>query len=198
MKIDFANLKFDEKGLIPAIVQDVKTNAVLMLAYMNEESLARTVETGYTWFWSRSRQELWNKGATSGHMQKVLSITYDCDGDALLVPKQSQEVTVIGEVQNATSHLYRPGLSRDDYISLSGNMTRKADDGRIYVVRADGSVVSGQNSKWFSRGSQVAMRPGDTVVVPLDTERLPTLPLWQAITQIIYNLAIGAAAVNSF
>ena len=85
MKIDFANLKFDEKGLIPAIVQDVKTNAVLMLAYMNEESLARTVETGYTWFWSRSRQELWNKGATSGHMQKVLSITYDCDGDTLLL-----------------------------------------------------------------------------------------------------------------
>ena len=85
MKIDFANLKFDEKGLIPAIVQDVKTNAVLMLAYMNEESLARTVETGYTWFWSRSRQELWNKGATSGHMQKVLNITYDCDGDTLLL-----------------------------------------------------------------------------------------------------------------
>ena len=85
MKIDFANLKFDEKGLIPAIVQDVKTNAVLMLAYMNEESLARTVETAYTCFWSRSRQELWNKGATSGHMQKVLSITYDCDGDTLLL-----------------------------------------------------------------------------------------------------------------
>lgn len=85
MKIDFANLKFDEKGLIPAVVQDVKTNAVLMLAYMNEESLARTVESGYTWFWSRSRQELWNKGATSGHMQKVLSITYDCDGDTLLL-----------------------------------------------------------------------------------------------------------------
>lgn len=85
MRIDFANLKFDEKGLIPAIVQDVKSNAVLMLAYMNEESLARTVETGYTWFWSRSRQELWNKGATSGHMQKVLGITYDCDGDTLLL-----------------------------------------------------------------------------------------------------------------
>ena len=85
MRIDFANVKFDEKGLIPAIVQDVKTNAVLMLAYMNEESLARTVETGYTWFWSRSRQELWNKGATSGHLQKVLSITYDCDGDTLLL-----------------------------------------------------------------------------------------------------------------
>ena len=85
MKIDFSNLKFDDKGLIPAIVQDVYSDEVLMLAYMNGESLAKTVETGYTWFWSRSRQELWNKGATSGHMQKVESITYDCDGDALLV-----------------------------------------------------------------------------------------------------------------
>ena len=72
MKIDVSHLKFDDRGLIPAIVQDYKTNQVLMLAYMNGESLARTVETGYTWFWSRSRQELWNKGATSGHTQRVL------------------------------------------------------------------------------------------------------------------------------
>ncbi|MDD4084794.1 MAG: bifunctional phosphoribosyl-AMP cyclohydrolase/phosphoribosyl-ATP diphosphatase HisIE [Acholeplasmataceae bacterium] len=85
MKIDFANLKFAGNGLLPAIVQDAKTAAVLMLAYMNEEALARTVESGFTWFWSRSRQELWNKGATSGNFQKVLSITYDCDGDALLL-----------------------------------------------------------------------------------------------------------------
>lgn len=85
MKIDVSKLKFDEKGLIPAIVQDVFSDEVLMLAYMNGTSLAKTVETGYTWFWSRSRQELWNKGATSGHLQKVASITYDCDGDALLV-----------------------------------------------------------------------------------------------------------------
>jgi phosphoribosyl-ATP pyrophosphohydrolase/phosphoribosyl-AMP cyclohydrolase len=85
MKIDFANVKFDEKGLIPAIVQDEKTGAVLMLAYMNGESLARTAETGQTWFWSRSRKELWHKGETSGNTQEVRSITYDCDGDALLV-----------------------------------------------------------------------------------------------------------------
>ena len=71
MKIDISHLKFDERGLIPAIVQDVTTDKVLMLAYMNGQSLARTVETGYTWFWSRSRQELWNKGATSGNLQKV-------------------------------------------------------------------------------------------------------------------------------
>ena len=74
MQVDFSKIKFDEKGLIPAIVQDAATNAVLMLAYMNGESLAKTVETGYTWFWSRSRQELWNKGASSGHVQKVFTV----------------------------------------------------------------------------------------------------------------------------
>jgi hypothetical protein len=120
------------------------------------------------------------------------------DGDALLIPKQKQEVTVIGEVQGATSHFYRENLSRDDYIGMSGGLTRKADRGRIYIVRADGSVVSSENSGWFRRSGQVAMHAGDTIVVPLDTERMPPLPLWQAVTQIIYNLAIAAAAVNSF
>ena len=85
MQIDFSKIKFDEKGLVPAVVQDVRTNAVVMLAYMNGESLARTIETGYTWFWSRSRQELWNKGATSGHVQKVYEIRTDCDDDTLLI-----------------------------------------------------------------------------------------------------------------
>jgi len=79
------NLKFDEKGLIPAIVQDHSTEQVLTVAYMNAESLARTLQTGETWFWSRSRQELWHKGETSGHTQKVVDIRMDCDGDALLV-----------------------------------------------------------------------------------------------------------------
>ena len=84
MSIDISKLKFDEKGLIPAIVQD-ENGQVLMLAYMNEESLQKTFETGYTWFYSRSRQKLWNKGETSGNVQKVLSINYDCDGDTLLI-----------------------------------------------------------------------------------------------------------------
>ena len=79
------NLKFDEKGLIPAIVQDHYTKEVLTLAYMNAETLALTIAEGRTVFWSRSRQELWNKGATSGNLQKVVEMYYDCDGDALLV-----------------------------------------------------------------------------------------------------------------
>lgn len=85
MEVKLRNLKFDERGLIPAVVQDWHTGEVLMLAYMNQESLYRTLTTGETWFFSRSRRTLWHKGATSGNIQRVQSFTYDCDGDALLV-----------------------------------------------------------------------------------------------------------------
>jgi polysaccharide biosynthesis/export protein len=119
------------------------------------------------------------------------------DGDQLMIPKYQQEVTVIGEVQNATSHLYRRELVRDDYISLSGGVTRRADRSKIYIVRANGSVVADEGNRWF-RNADAQIKPGDTVVVPLDTERLPALPFWQAVTQIVTNLAISAAAINSF
>ena len=79
------DVKFDECGLIPAIVQNAATREVLTLAYMNRESLAKTIETQQTWFWSRSREELWHKGATSGNTQKVVSLTLDCDADAIVV-----------------------------------------------------------------------------------------------------------------
>ena len=85
MNLDIKSLKFDERGLIPAIVQDARTREVLTLAYMNAESLARTVETGQTWFWSRSRNALWHKGETSGNTQSVVSLACDCDNDAIVV-----------------------------------------------------------------------------------------------------------------
>jgi phosphoribosyl-AMP cyclohydrolase / phosphoribosyl-ATP pyrophosphohydrolase len=78
-------VKFDENGLVPAIVQDAISKSVLTLAYMNQESLQKSLETKETWFWSRSRQELWHKGATSGNTQRIVSMKYDCDGDALVV-----------------------------------------------------------------------------------------------------------------
>jgi phosphoribosyl-AMP cyclohydrolase / phosphoribosyl-ATP pyrophosphohydrolase len=78
-------IRYNEQGLVPAIVQDYLDGTVLMMAWMNRESLQKTMETGQTWFWSRSRSELWNKGATSGHVQQVRSLRYDCDSDALLV-----------------------------------------------------------------------------------------------------------------
>ncbi len=82
--MDISNLKFDEKGLIPVIAQDVNTKEVLMLAYANLEALKKTLETGYAHYWSRSRNELWMKGGTSGNVQKVVEVRYDCDGDAIL------------------------------------------------------------------------------------------------------------------
>ncbi len=87
MKNNFkiGNLKFDKNGLIPAIIQDYKNNQVLMLGYMNKESIRRTLKTGKTCFWSRSRKEYWVKGLTSGHFQFVKSVAYDCDMDALLI-----------------------------------------------------------------------------------------------------------------
>lgn len=85
MTIDIDNLTFDKDGLIPAIVQDDRTGKVLMLAYMNEEALTKTIETKETWFFSRSRQELWNKGATSGNRQQVQRLFFDCDQDTILV-----------------------------------------------------------------------------------------------------------------
>ena len=83
--MNIEEIRFDEQGLVPAIVQDARTRRVLTLAYMNKESLQRTLETGETWFWSRSRQQLWHKGETSGNTQRVETISFDCDADALLV-----------------------------------------------------------------------------------------------------------------
>jgi phosphoribosyl-ATP pyrophosphohydrolase/phosphoribosyl-AMP cyclohydrolase len=85
MTIDPQKVSFDEHGLVPVIVQDAHTREVLTLAYMNQESLARTLETGQTWFWSRSRNELWHKGATSGNTQDVVTLATDCDNDAIVV-----------------------------------------------------------------------------------------------------------------
>lgn len=96
---EFLERFFQKSKLIPAIVQEQSTGQVLMLAYMNRESMQKTFETGYTWFYSRSRQELWNKGATSGHLQKVISIHGDCDSDTLLV-----QVEQIGAACHTGAH----------------------------------------------------------------------------------------------
>lgn len=120
------------------------------------------------------------------------------DGDRLLVPKQAQEVTVIGETQQNTSHLFQPGLTREDYIEMSGGLTRRADKKLIYVVRASGAVVAGKRSRWFGREGSLEMRPGDTIVVPLETDRIRPLTFWTQVTQIIYQGAIAVAAIQSF
>ncbi len=119
------------------------------------------------------------------------------NGDELVIPRMRQEVTVIGEVQNAASHQFLPQLKRGDYISMSGGITKKADKRRVYVVQADGRTAT-RTGSLLTRHNDAAIKPGDTIVVPLDTERMPRLPFWQAVSQILYNVAVSVAAVNSF
>ena len=120
------------------------------------------------------------------------------NGDSLLVPQRSQVVTVIGESQQNTSHFFQPGLTRDDYIEMSGGLTRRGDDKNIYVVRADGSVVTDGGNNWLVRRRSMEMRPGDTIVVPIDTDRIRPLTFWTNVTQILYQGAIAVAAIRSF
>jgi polysaccharide biosynthesis/export protein len=120
------------------------------------------------------------------------------DGDKLVIPKKTEEVTILGEVQSPTSHIYIAGLTRDDYIARSGGTTQNADRKRIYVVRANGDVISGHRSGWFRRSQVTEIHRGDAIIVPLDTERIPLLPLWQAITTIIYNLSVGAILIHQY
>jgi protein involved in polysaccharide export with SLBB domain len=119
------------------------------------------------------------------------------DGDMLAVPGPMQSVTVIGEVHSATSHLHDGALSRDDYVMLSGGFTNRADQRRVYVIKANGQVTGAPTSRWF-RANDTQIAPGDTIVVPMDVDRMRPLPLWSAVTSIIFNLAVAVAAVNSF
>ncbi len=119
-------------------------------------------------------------------------------GDVLVVPRRTQEVTVIGEVQNPTSHLFHADLDRDDYVSQSGGTTQRADERRIFIIRANGSVAAAPSSAWFSRGGARDVQPGDTIVVPLDAQQMRPLTMWTSVTQILYNIAVAVAAINSF
>jgi len=118
------------------------------------------------------------------------------DKDKLVIPRKIQTVTVIGEVHQPTSLLYESGYSRNDYINRSGGTTYKADKKRIYVVRANGEVIAGDSSFW-SFEENTAIKPGDTIVVPLDAERMRPLTLWTSVTQIMYQIGVAVAAFNS-
>lgn len=131
-------IRWDAAGLVPAIVQDARSKQVLMMAYMNRESLKRTLESGETWFWSRSRGELWHKGATSGNTQSVVSIAYDCDGDTLLLQVEPKGPAChTGE----TSCFYRELKAGD---SNHGQLDRQEAAGDRFAVLAELEEVIAQ------------------------------------------------------
>ncbi len=133
-------------------------------------------------------------------MREPAASPYDVvlrNGDTLIVPKFEQEVTVIGEVEDPTSHLYQPGLSRSAYIRMSGGFTSEAAPDKVYVVQANGSVVTHTGGNWWFSHSGTSIKPGDTIVVPINAEKMLPLPFWQAVTGILYNVAIATAAVHA-
>jgi protein involved in polysaccharide export with SLBB domain len=119
------------------------------------------------------------------------------DGDELYIPQPRQEVMVLGEVMYPTSHVFHVGMTYKDYINQSGGTAIHADTKRIYVIKANGMVqTTRSDSSWFR--SSVRIEPGDSIIVPFDVEYISPLPMWRDVTQIIYNLAVSAAAVASF
>ncbi|MBU2685695.1 MAG: SLBB domain-containing protein [Gammaproteobacteria bacterium] len=120
------------------------------------------------------------------------------NGDYLMIPTRKTTVSIVGEVQHPSSHRFKSGLTLDDYLRLAGGSRKRADEDRIYIIRADGSVLVPQNNSWFAVSSDQDIQPGDTVVVPLDTEFKDNMTLWTQVTQIFYQSAVAFAAINSF
>lgn len=117
--------------------------------------------------------------------------------DSLTIPRSQTSITVMGEVQHPGSHRYRAGLSVRDYLALAGGARKRADEKRVFVIRADGSVMIPGQNRWFSAAND-ELRPGDTVIMPLDTEYKDGLSMWAQVTQIFYQTAVAIAALNSF
>src|SRR5262245_51479341 len=149
-------LRFSSDGLVPAIVQDVTNGTVLMLTYMNEKALEMTRRTGYTYFWSRSRQALWKKGETSGNVQQVVSMSYDCDGDALLVQVQQHNVACH---TGQRSCFYRdlPLPEAVSEVTSTGPAPTEMLDAlyRLILTRRDTGADTSYVKKLFQRGQDV-------------------------------------------
>lgn len=144
-------IRYDAQGLVPAIVQDYLDGTVLMMAWMNRESLQKTMETGETWFWSRSRKELWHKGATSGHLQKVLSLRYDCDSDALLVT-----VEQIGDIACHTGE--RSCFHKIDGIKVAPPADTLSQVFEVICDRKENPVTDSYTCKLFAGGDNKILK----------------------------------------
>ncbi|WP_342535078.1 bifunctional phosphoribosyl-AMP cyclohydrolase/phosphoribosyl-ATP diphosphatase HisIE [Lysinibacillus sp. FSL K6-1151] len=179
------NIRFDEKGLVTAVVQDANTKEVLTVAYMNKESLAKTIESGETWFYSRSRQELWHKGATSGHRQQVVSIKADCDQDALVV-----EVLPAGPAcHNGTTSCFTEVIQQNEQI---GSVDIIAKLVRVIAKREQEMPEGAYTTYLFDKGiDKICKKVGEeaTEVVIGAKNRDVEEVKWEA-ADLIYHLLV--------
>jgi len=117
-------------------------------------------------------------------------------GDVLYVPTMKNSINVVGQVQVTSSHIYDANLSADDYLAQSGGSKKRADEARIYIISANGSIKMMSSGNWFTNDTGDNLKPGDTIVVPLDAEYMNNLTLWTSVTSIIYNTAVAVAAIS--
>ena len=173
--------------------QEVITNSITNTSQANNVSYSelRTILTDLTSVEAVGRMVIDLPGILSNRAQNDLQLR---DGDYLHIPTEQTSVSVIGEVQFASAHRFRGDLTVEDYISLSGGLKGKADDERIYIIKSDGSVQIPKSS-WFSV-SNTQLQPGDTIVVPLDSQYIDNLNLWTQATQIIYQISVAVAAIS--
>jgi polysaccharide export outer membrane protein len=117
-------------------------------------------------------------------------------GDVLYVPTKKNAVNVIGQVQVTSSHMFDNNFSAEDYLAQSGGSKKRADEERIYIIAANGSIRMLDEGNWFTNNSHNKLQPGDTIVVPLDAEYMNNLALWSSVTTIVYNTAVAIAAIS--
>lgn len=181
-----SGIKYDASGLVPAIVQDFKTGEVLMLAYMNSESLKKTVETGRTWFYSRSRQSLWNKGETSGNFQNVKNMYFDCDADSILV-----QVEQIGPACHTGSRscFFNKLVESDETPAEAGIM------GRLYelITERKSNPVEGSYTNYlFDKGidkilKKVGEEASEVIIGAKNSDKDETV---YEISDLVYHLLV--------
>jgi phosphoribosyl-ATP pyrophosphohydrolase/phosphoribosyl-AMP cyclohydrolase len=183
-----SQIQYDERGLVPAIVQDYLDGTVLMMAWMNQESLQKTLSSGETWFWSRSRKSLWHKGATSGHIQRVRSLRYDCDSDALLVG-----VEQLGDVACHTGE-------RSCFHQANGEVAPPPADtlSQLFAVicdRRDNPVADSYTCKLFDAGDNKILKKlgEETVEVVMAAKDDDSEAIASEVADLLYHTLVALA-----
>lgn len=192
------NLKFDDKGLIPVVVQDCKTNQVLMMAYMNKEALDKTIETGKMYYFSRSRNQLWLKGETSGHYQALKQLKYDCDGDTLLALVDQTGVACHTGSKTCFHNPIETNVSSDDesqYINTFGVFEELYDvikDRQLHPI--EGSYTNYLFDKGLDKIlKKVGEESAETIIAAKNTDKDEIV---YEVSDLIYHLSVLLAYSN--
>ncbi|MFT4929178.1 MAG: polysaccharide export outer membrane protein [Phenylobacterium sp.] len=193
------SLRRKERLQLNKLSEDLKRN-IAAKSFQNNSSNAGMVSYAETKQLLNDLSQVRAVGRLVVDMDKVMSQVADVqleDGDLLHIPPKIQSINVIGEVNVSTAHMFDASISVKDYIKRSGGFKQRADEKRVYIIKADGSVVIPESNQWFAVQYNIPLESGDTIVVPLDAEHMDNLTLWTSATQIIYQLGVAVAAIGS-